>query len=209
MNSNKCTILYGMSGSLKLTTINFLYKEEFKVYSDTKPFFNYDKLYFNWSGVPNDSHLAIHRLLTLDLEGYLPNDRNIVIERGVSDNIFCVPNRKLPGLDTYDKIKIKELVDKESEIISRKSGARIEKILLIMEDKKFIENEVLKEDSRRSIYPDLNIYLSKQDEYIEFTNKWNSISKTIIIRNAFDYINKLKDYECNSEINCSYSSLQY
>lgn len=207
MSDNKCTILYGMSGSLKLTTMNFLYKDEFKVYSDTKPFFNYDKLYFNWSGIPNDSHLAIHRLLTLDLEGYLPKDKNIVIERGVSDNIFCVPNRKLSGLDTYDKIKIKELIDKESEIISRRSSSKIEKILMIMEDKKFIEDEVLKEDSRRSIYPNLDIYLSKQEEYVEFTNKWNTISKTVIIKNAFDYINKLKDYGDDSEINCSHSCI--
>lgn len=197
-----------MSGSLKMTTINSLYRNNFKVYSDTKPFFGYDEEYFNWSGSPNDSHLAIHRLLTLDLEGYLPNNRDIVIERGITDNIFCIPNRGIRGLESYDDIKIKELVDKEEDIIlGRSEVSRIEKILLVMEDKEFIESEVLKDKYRKSIYPDIDTYLSKQKEYIEFTETWNNISKKIIIKNALNYIDTLNEYEEISLTNCSDTSI--
>lgn len=198
---NKCTIIYGMSGSLKLTTINSLYKNNFKVYSDTKPFFSYDEKYFNWSGRPNDSHLAIHRLLTLDLEGYLPKDQDIVIERGVTDNLFCIPNRKIQGLESYEDIKIKELVDLEENILLNRTGlSNIDKILLVMEDKNFIESRVLNNKYRKAIYPNLDIYIEKQNEYIEFTEKWNKVSKKIIIRDALNYIKLLNDYENSTSI---------
>lgn len=204
--SNKCTIIYGMSGSLKLTTINSLYKTNFKVYSDTKPFFEYDEKYFNWSGRPNDSHLAIHRLLTLNLDGYLPKDEDIVIERGITDNLFCIPNRGISGLESYDDIKIDELVNLETNILLNRAGANnIDKILLVMEDKDFIESRVLNNKYRKAIYPDLDIYMKKQKEYIEFTEKWNKISKKIIVRDALNYIKMLNEYE-NSTSAIDYSN---
>lgn len=200
MNNNSTIIIYGMSGSLKMTTINSpMYNNYFKVYSDTKPFYNIDEKYLNWSSCPNDGHLMIHRLLTLDLEGYLPNDRDIIIERGVTDNIFCIPNRKLKGLESYSNIKVDDLVKLESDIIlKRTDNSEILKLLLIMEDDEFIENEVLNEKKdgrhRKSIYPNLSIYKEKQNEYIDFTTNYNSIDKTIVITDAWDYINKLNNY---------------
>lgn len=186
----KCTIYYGMSGSLKLSTMNSLHKYDFKVYSDTKPFYDLDRDYFNWSSRPNDAHLAIHRLLMLNSEGYLPhNGVEIAIERGISDNLFCIPNRSIPGMELYENVKIDKLVNLEIEYIkSRTKGYKIKKKLLIMEDKDFIINKVLIEDHRKSIYPNLDIYLTKQNEYVEFTKKWNKIDETIIINDARTYI---------------------
>lgn len=189
---NKCVILMGMSGSLKMTTLNsHLYQDYFKIYSDTKSFFELDELYFNWSARVNDCHLAIHRLLTLSLPGYIPNDKNIIIERGVTDNIFCVPNRKLSGLESYDDMKISDLVKLESDLITKGRNISIEKVLLIMKDEEFIINKVLNgPDSkcRKAIYPDIATYMKKQDEYVNFTSKWNHLDKIVEINDAQGYI---------------------
>lgn len=184
---NKCTILYGLSGTLKMSTLNsYLYKNDFKLYSDTKSFFDIDEKYFNWSSRPNDCHLAIHRLLSLKL---IPRDgRDVAIERGVTDNLFCVPNRKLNGLESYDKMNIEGLVNLETELLS---DFDVNKVLLVMKDEEFITNIVLDGPDgkhRKAIYPDLNTYMSKQNEYIEFTKKWNNIDSTVVIYNAKGYI---------------------
>lgn len=195
---NKCTIYYGMSGTLKLTTIESLHSDSFKVFSDTKPFFKMDEDYFNWSSRPNDAHLAIHRLLTLDLPGYLPSDKDIVIERGVTDNVFCIPNRKIPGMSKYEDIDILGLVNKEESIIkSRTNNCRIIKKLLVMKDEDFISKRVLNNRYRRSIYPSITDYLASQDKYIEFTKRYNSISEVIIINNAKDYITNILNINYN------------
>lgn len=193
---SKCTIYYGMSGSLKLTTIESLHHREFKLLSDNKSIFSIDEKYFNWSGRINDVTLAIHRLLTLK---YLPYDKDTVIERGVTDNVFCVPNRKLPGLLKYEDMDIKGLVDLELKYIYSATGSHVIKKLLVMKDEEFITKKVLTNRFRSAIYPDLSTYMSKQDEYIEFTKSWNKIDEVIEITDAKDYItNTLKiDYNFN------------
>lgn len=195
MENCKVKIFFGMSGALKLTTINSMYSDWFKVYSDTKPFYEIDEKYLNWSSRFNDGALLAHRLLTLDLDGFLPTDKNIAIERGISDNIFCIPNRGIPGLEDYSKIKVDELVELELSIINKRTnGSIIEKELLVMEDDLFVSKNVLNDKYRKSIYPDLYTYRRKQDEYVEFTQNCNSIDKVTVITNAMDYINKLKAY---------------
>lgn len=185
----KCTIFYGLSGSLKMATLNSsLYENDFKVYSDTKPFYGMDERYFNWSSRPNDAHLAIHRILTLQLPGYLPDDKDVVIERGVTDNAFCIPNRKIQGMDCYDLIDIDGLVDLESKALSKYDVSRK---LLIMRDENFIINEVLKDRYRRTLYPDLSTYLEKQDDYVRFTRKYNDIDEEVVIADAKDYITRI------------------
>lgn len=191
---NKCTIIFGMSGSCKMATINsHLYLDDFKIYSDTKPFYDMDEAYFNWSSRPNDAHLAIHRLLTLQLPGFLPSDKNVVIERGVTDNAFCIPNRKIQGMDRYDLIDIYGLVDLELRSLR---NFEVTKKLLIMRDEDFIVNKVINERHRSALYPDLSTYLSKQDEYVKFTKKYNDIDDEIIIADAKDYITRIlkQDY---------------
>lgn len=51
MENCKVKIFFGMSGALKLTTINSMYGDWFKVYSDTKPFYEIDEKYLNWSSI--------------------------------------------------------------------------------------------------------------------------------------------------------------
>lgn len=196
---NICTILYGMSGALKEATLkSYIYSDDYKVYSDTKIIFDLDEKYFNWSSRVNDCHLAMHRLLTLK---HLPNDRSIVIERGITDNLFCVPNRCIQGLESYDNMDIESLVNLETKFIEEGRNIAIIRKLLIMKDEDFISNVVLDENKqgrhRKAIYPDLETYMSKQNEYIDFTKKWNKIDEIVVINNARNYIENTlgKKYE--------------
>lgn len=197
------TILFGMSGSGKGQLLKSTYKDNFKVWSATKRFYDMDEIYFGWNSHPNDAHLAIFRLMTLDLPGFLPDcslrgGGDVVIERGVTDHIFCVPNRQIPGLESYDSMKIKEMVELESEIIKKRTKCDdIVKILLVMEDKKHIESKVLNgPDSkhRKAIYPDVDTYLEKQKEYVDFTLKYNpdiAVGDAWVIKNARSFIESL------------------
>lgn len=184
------TIYYGMSGTLKLSSILALHKDDFKVLSDNKRFFEMDEKYFNWSGRVNDSHLATHRILMLDTEGYLPVGRDIAIERGVSDMIFHIPMRKLSGLSSYSDIKIPELVQLEYDIITKRTESKIRKVLLVMNDKDFISERVINNRFRKAVYPDVESYLSHQREYIDFTSKFNIIDETTEINDAKEYITR-------------------
>jgi hypothetical protein len=164
-------------------------KDSYRLYSDTKQFYDMDRDYFNWSARINDAALAIHRILTLKL---LPKGVDIAIERGVTDNVFCVPNRKLPGLDSYDYMKIEELVSLESQYIRQYSDCNeIRKVLLLMNDEEFIRNVVLSEPHRKSIYPDYVTYMNKQDEYRDFTIRYNKIDQVTEINDAKEYITKV------------------
>lgn len=60
-----------------------------------------------------------------------------------------------------------------------------------MLDEDFIENRVLNEINRLRYYPDLETYLKRQEEYVEFTKRYNHIDEVIEIRNAYDYIESL------------------
>lgn len=93
---------------------------------------------------------------------------------------------------------IKGLINLEKEIISRRTGSsNIKKKLLFMKDRDFIENNVLSGPEghyRRAIYPTADIYLEKQEEYIDFTLKCHPEIKNsdiIKIYNAKEYIDNL------------------
>lgn len=196
---SKVTIYYGMSGSLKLQTINQLHKDDLKILSPAKKVFQYDEDYFNWSGRPNNSHLVIFRLLQLDLDDYLSSSRDVAIERGVTDYIYYLPKRSIPNLESYDKIRIKELVDLELEVLKRRTGAEyIRKILLKMTDKEFIIKKSLSGPDgryRADLYPDIDHYLKSQDDYLNFTASYNKIDSIVSIDDAKDYIENVLHLE--------------
>lgn len=190
-------IIYGMSGTLKATTIKSRYSSYFKVLSETKPYFNIDKRYFNWSARSNNAHICSCRIMILS--NYLPTNRDIVCERGVTDFIFGLPDSNISGMDSYDLIDINGLSELESNLLCNSNNSPIRKVLLVMKDEDFIINEVLSgKDSyyRKRLYPDLDTYIKKQDEYIDFTCKYNLINEVVPILNARDYI--------ENELNLSY-----
>ena len=147
-------IIYGMSGALKAATIKSKYSSYFKVLSETKPYFDIDKRYFNWSARSNNAHICSCRLMILS--NYLPTNRDIVCERGVTDFIFGLPDSNISGMDSYDLIDINGLSELESNLLCNSNNSPIRKVLLVMKDEDFIINEVLSgKDSyyRKRLYP--------------------------------------------------------
>lgn len=190
-------IIYGMSGALKAATIKSKYSSYFKVLSETKPYFDIDKRYFNWSARSNNAHICSCRLMILF--SYLPTYRSIVCERGVTDFVFSLPDFKISGMDSYDLIDINGLSELESNLLCNSNNSPIRRIMLVMKDEDFITNRVLNGDGsyyRKRLYPDLDTYLKKQNEYIDFTCKYNLINEVVPILNARDYI--------ENELNLSY-----
>lgn len=191
-------IIYGMSGALKAATIMSRYSSYFKVLSETKPYFDIDKKYFNWSARSNNAHICSCRLILLSR--YLPTDKSIVCERGVTDFVFSIPDFKISGMESYDLIDINGLSELESSLLCNSNNSPMRKVILVMKDENFITNTVLGGKDgyyRRRLYPDLDTYLRKQDEYIDFTCKYNLINEVIPIFNARDYI--------ENELNLSYN----
>lgn len=188
------TIFYGMSGSLKLTTMtrSRKYKNDFKIYSDVKPHYEYINRFFKGIREPSDLDFAIHRLLTLKTPGLLEGRENISIERGISDFLQCYINR--PETNKYlDLSFIPEVISEERKILSSiRKGEETRKILLVMLDKNFIKNTILLEPTRKIIYENVDYYLERQRDYVKFTETYNNISEVIEITNAIEYLNNLK-----------------
>lgn len=184
---------YGMSGTLKATTIGSpRYEEALKIWSDIKPYWNYRKTLFPEELPGTDGDFIIQRLIKLNnyrelvMEGELSGGKDICIERGVSDMIKCmIDNGTFKGEDK----DIYKIIEEEENIFPIWWTTR--RILLVMLDKDFIENRVLNEINRLRYYPDLETYLKRQEEYVEFTKRYNHIDEVIEIRNAYDYIESL------------------
>ena len=184
---------YGMSGTLKATTIGSpRYEEALKIWSDIKPYWNYRKTLFPEELPGTDGDFIIQRLIKLNnyreliMEGELSGGKDICIERGVSDMIKCmIDNGTFKGEDK----DIYKIIEEEESIFPIWWTTR--RILLVMLDKDFIENRVLNEINRLRYYPDLETYLKRQEEYVEFTKRYNHIDEVIEIHNAYDYIESL------------------
>lgn len=184
---------YGMSGTLKATTIGSpRYEEALKIWSDIKPYWNYRKTLFPEELPGTDGDFIIQRLIKLNnyrelvMEGELSGSKDICIERGVSDMVKCmIDNGTFKGEDK----DIYKIIEEEGNIFPIWWTTR--RILLVMLDEDFIENRVLNEINRLRYYPDLETYLKRQEEYVEFTKRYNHIDEVIEIRNAYDYIESL------------------
>ena len=184
---------YGMSGTLKATTIGSpRYEEALKIWSDIKPYWNYRKTLFPEELPGTDGDFIIQRLIKLNnyrelvMEGELSGGKDICIERGVSDMIKCMIDN---GTFKGEEKDIYKIIEEEESIFPIWWTTR--RILLVMLDKDFIENRVLNEINRLRYYPDLETYLKRQEEYVEFTKRYNHIDEVIEIRNAYDYIESL------------------
>jgi hypothetical protein len=103
------------------------------------------------------------------------------VERGITDMLFYE--------ETKDPEIIQRAVLQEQKILG--DDVEIEKILLIMLDKEFIAQKVLQEKTRREWFDGVDDYLRKQTEYLEFTKKFNDITKKVVIENARKYLSEL------------------
>lgn len=183
----KIKFFYGLSGTFKTATIT-AEKENYLnppvVWSMIKLWKDLENGVFYGKIEPNHLNFALLHMCCLGKELKSQEgkeDAVILSERGVSDPLFYYRNGEEENW--FDNV-----VKKEIELCR---NYEIEKVLLIQKDEKFIDEVVLKEPHRRAIFPSVSEYLKKQEEYIRFTEKYNSITKKIEITNAEDYIKSL------------------
>ena len=177
-------IYYGISGTLKLTSIQK--QSGVKVYSLNKTFKELSGKLLGEE--PKDTELALVRLLQLKNLDISPS-YDYHIERGITDYLEFWTSRPENRDKRRDGNFISPWVCEESLILS---GAK--KILLVMKDEDFIKTKVLSDPHRRAVLPNLRTYLERQEEYIDFTKTWNKIDQEIIIKDAYDYIKNINKW---------------
>ena len=186
-----------MSGALKATTINEAprHKDDLKIWSDIKPYWNYRKTLFPSELPGTDGDFIIQRLLQIQDMKRLSKSGSLciynwVIERGVSDMIKCMIDNGI--FDENNQEYIYRIINEEYNLLNELGFGKPQKILLVMLDENFIQDKVLNEPNRKRYYPDLETYLKKQEEYVNFTKQYNDIGEVIEIRDAYQYIDNLK-----------------
>lgn len=199
---------YGLSGTLKITTIN-------SRLSDPKLNTNWSVM---WSGIKqwkelengifsgkvevNDLNYAINHLSRLEDfigECWTWQKEYLFVERGVTDMLFY-KSQKTALEDGF----IKDVVSYENGLTIYNSDYdldggvfNVKKTLLVMEDKDFIIKSINSHPSRQ-VFKDVDDYLAKQKEYVDFTKKYNNIDETITITSARDYLTSIGiDYRSN------------
>ena len=105
------------------------------------------------------------------------------IERGITDMLYF---ENLEKNNITPEI-INCATDKESEYL----GDNVKRVLIQMKDPEFIAQKVLSEETRAEKFTGVEDYLKQQENYVEFTKKYNTIDQEIVIEDAKDYITGL------------------
>ena len=185
-------IFYGLSGTFKGTTIKSILNDNQNiavVWSMIKTWKRLETGIYSGLIERNDLNYALLHLCNLEHILKTTDKENILVERGVSDMSYyrmCAYNSM--DLNVSDKW-ICEAIGEELRICQ---GQAVHKILLVQNDREFIENVVLSEKTRREVFPNgLTDYLKNQEAYITFTEQYNKIDEVITINNARSYLESL------------------
>lgn len=189
----KIKIYYGLSGALKGSTIKAEKDKDPNVKvmgSAIKPWKYYQFGVYKDRVEYNDLLYGLLHLTRLREFMEMNKDAdNLIVERGITDSLFY----NYHGVEFRDTLPSEEpafiydVVNEEKVLFP--DSCEIKRVLLIQNDKKFVEEEVLKDEYRRRTFknnPDL--YFKLQNEYITFTTKYNGIDEVVRIDNAKDYI---------------------
>lgn len=182
---------YGLSGTFKSTTIESEKKklEDCSVIkSMIKSWKDLETGIYSGMITRNDLNYALLHLCILEHELKYNSHKNTLVERGVTDMAYY----KMRIIENFgDNINDSWIIDsvkKELELCNETP----QKILLVQKDINFIKDTILKEPTRKEVFPGgLDDYLENQERYIEFTKKYNNISDIVYINNAMNYINNL------------------
>lgn len=190
---------YGISGTMKTTTLNAAasttYLPPFVMRSGIKLWKDLESGTFSGKTEINDLNYALLHLCRLsDSFNYCYGEGidNLLVERGITDMLYY--KSKKTGLENEF---IWKAVEEENKILTlpENSGIdlEVERELLIMKDEDFIKENLLSSQYRSKYvqFKDLEDYLSKQQEYVDFTQKYNHITKVRYIDSAPDYIKQL------------------
>lgn len=195
--SRSVTIYYGMSGTFKRTTIqsrvdNFGIGQYYPLWSMIKPWKYYESHLFP-SKLGSDLDFALLHLVRLASE-VSENTRTseILSERGVTDMLFYYGRaERAMGCPGLSDAEIARVVHEEEIIIEQNSYIQPRKILMIQSDTEFIRDTILTEPTRAAWFTDVDSYLEAQNEYVEFTKRYNNIGQVINIKDAKRYIEDL------------------
>ncbi len=130
---------------------------------------------------PGDLDLGILRLLQLGQ--VRPAEGDVYVERGITDYL---EHFTAAGGFRRDAEWIRPWVNRETEALEKLGKPW--RVLLVMEDTEFIQRTILKDPLRARTYPDLESYLTRQSEYVQFTKNWNQVDEEIRIPDAMSYL---------------------
>lgn len=190
-------IYYGLSGALKGSTIESIKKKQpdLKVMeSSIKAWKYYQFGIYNGLTEYNDLTYGILHLVRLRefIEHSQPKD-DVLIERGVTDSLFYYyyNDEFSSGKGKVENSEFIEKVVQAERSVLLPDFSKIERILLVQNDKDFVRDIVLKDEYRKKTFKnDPNLYFQLQEKYVEFTSKYNPIDSIIRIDNAEEYITK-------------------
>ena len=184
----KIKIYYGMSGAFKGSTIEALKKKDSGVMvmnSSIKNWKYYENGVFNGKIEYNDLTYGILHLVRLRefIDSNYQKGVDLIIERGITDPLFYYSQSNVaPGL------MIEEAVRQEQSLLLP-DFFQIERILLVQNDKDFIKNYILQDPYRKQTFKnDPEYYLGLQEDYINFTTRYNGIDQIVRVDDAKDYI---------------------
>lgn len=192
---------FGISGCFKGTTIDAEIKEDKEdigknkkvaMKTDIKLWKSYESKFSLEQSDLNYAALYLCKLKNFIYDVEFPKFiRTILVERGVSDMIFYYLERE-GNENKLNEESIRDFIKEEEILEEQNSYYKSEKILLVQNDIEFIKNVVLKEPTRAECFPGgVDNYLKQQEKYIEFTQKFNKITKTEVIKDAGKYLNEL------------------
>lgn len=196
-------IFYGMSGAFKGVTLSaeceISEDAVFEIRSMIKPWKDIMGRIFGTAKPEDHRDYALLHLCTIKNVLYGADDecpsvsydllpRTILVERGVTDSLYYWLRDKIFGQD--EKETIEKAVEEELNLLS--GHGDIKKILLVNQDRDFIENVVLREPHRSGVFPGgIEQYLKEQENYISWTSRWNDIDEVREIKSAREYIEGL------------------
>lgn len=180
----KAKVYYGISGTLKRSTIeSTLSPSTIPVWSSIKTWKSIEEKLPSEYKWPGNLKFGLLHLVNLSNIIFENPGKDLVIERGITDSLFF--ENKINSL--HDGL-VESSVTLESEILA---AYDVTKILLIMEDPKFISQVILSNKYRREVLGHgLQDYLHLQEEYVKFTESLNKINEVIRITDAREYITK-------------------
>ena len=184
-------IYYGLSGTFKGTTIKSILSNNQDiavVWSMIKTWKRLETGIYSGLIERNDLNYALLHLCNLEHTLKTTDKKDILVERGVSDMSFYRLSAYRNMSESIDDSWIRKSVEEE---LRQCIDHKIYKILLVQNDREFIENVVLSEKTRREVFPNLDTYLKCQDQYVKFCEKYNDIDEIIKINNAKSYLESL------------------
>ena len=189
-------VYYGLSGALKGSTIAALKKKNSNIQIMDSAIKRWKYYQFGiFSGLTEYTDLTYGILHLVRLREFMDKnhstENDLIIERGITDSLFYYyyNDEFNVGTGMDENLTLINNATAQEQILLLPDFYRIERILLIQEDKDFVRDVVFQDEFRRKTFKnDPDFYFKMQDLYVSFTKRHNVIDKVIRITSAKEYI---------------------